>query len=114
MMNPESQRPGSVLTFQQGLFGQRARLQMLGARGGAGESWKQKKIHDSLASRAEGHMQILQCALFTQAGSLVLKHALLTCAKAMLMIQAIISTFVFHLTCFFFREKHKCQDPAAV
>lgn len=40
MMNPASQRPSRVLTFQQGLFGQRAQLQVLGARGGAGESWK--------------------------------------------------------------------------
>lgn len=50
MMNPASQCPGGVLTFQQGLFGQRAPLRMLRARGGAGESWKQKKIHDSPAS----------------------------------------------------------------
>lgn len=88
MMNPVSQCSGSVLTFQQGLFGQRAQLQMLGARGGASKSWKQQKIHDSLASWAEGHMQILQCALFTQVGSLVLKFALLTHAKAMLVTQA--------------------------
>lgn len=88
MMNPASQRPGGVLTFQQGLFGQRARLQMLGARGGAGESWKQRKIHGSPASGAEGHTQILQCALFTQAGSLGLKRALLICAKAALITEA--------------------------
>lgn len=50
MMNPASQNPGRVLTFQQGLFGQRTPLQMLAARGGAGESWKQEKIHDSPAS----------------------------------------------------------------
>lgn len=50
MMNPASQRPGSVLTFQQGLVGQRAQLQMLAARGGAGESWKQKKIPASPGS----------------------------------------------------------------
>lgn len=50
MMNPVSQRPSSVLTFQQGLFGQRAQLEMLGARGGAGESGKEKRIHDSLVS----------------------------------------------------------------
>lgn len=50
MMNPASQCPGSVLTFQQGLFGQRAQPQMLKARGGADESWKQEKIHDSPVS----------------------------------------------------------------
>lgn len=66
MMNPVSQCSGSVLTFQQGLFGQRAQLQMLGVRGGASKSWKQQKIHDSLVSWAEGHTQILQCALFTE------------------------------------------------
>lgn len=43
MMNPTSRRPGGVLTFQQGLFGQRAQLQTLGAEEGPASHGNQER-----------------------------------------------------------------------